>query len=64
MESTRFAPDGLHVRNYKEMLKQMVDLGFNTIRLPFSNQLFDSTSFPNGINYTENPDLMIFTKVV
>jgi aryl-phospho-beta-D-glucosidase BglC (GH1 family) len=61
MESTRFAPDGLHVRNYKEMLKQMVDLGFNTIRLPFSNQLFDSTSFPNGINYTENPDLVGLT---
>src|SRR4028118_1892544 len=56
LESTRFAPDGLHVRNYKEMMEQMVDLGFNTIRLPFSNQLFDSASSPSGINYAPNPD--------
>jgi aryl-phospho-beta-D-glucosidase BglC (GH1 family) len=61
MESTRFAPDGLHVRNYKEMMEQMADLGFNTIRLPFSNQLFDSASYPSGINYAENPDLVGLT---
>jgi endoglucanase len=61
MESTRFAPDGLHVRNYKEMMEQMADLGFNTIRLPFSNQLFESASSPSGINYAQNPDLVGLT---
>ncbi len=35
----------------------MKQLGFNTIRLPFSDQLFDSGSVPNGIDFTKNPDL-------
>jgi len=57
MESTRYAPDGLHVRNYQDMMDQMADLGFNAIRLPFSGQLFDAASRPNGIDYALNPDL-------
>ena len=57
MESDRYAPDGLNVRNYKDMMHQMVDLGFNTIRLPFSDQLFDAASRPNGIDYGKNADL-------
>ncbi|WP_210381497.1 cellulase family glycosylhydrolase [Microvirga zambiensis] len=57
MESNRYAPDGLQVRNYKEMMHQMADLGFNTIRLPFSDQLFDAGSTPNGIDFGKNPDL-------
>jgi endoglucanase len=39
------------------MLDQMAHLGFNTLRLPYSNQLFDPTSLPTSINYTLNPDL-------
>jgi endoglucanase len=39
------------------MLNQMVKCGFNTLRLPYSNQLFDPASVPSGINYTLNPDL-------
>ncbi len=57
MESDRYAPDGLNVRNYKDMMHQMEDLGFNSIRLPFSDQLFDVASRPNGIDYGKNPDL-------
>jgi endoglucanase len=57
METQTFAPQGLEVRNYQDMLYQMADLGFNTLRLPYSNQLFDSQSIPTGINYTLNPDL-------
>jgi aryl-phospho-beta-D-glucosidase BglC (GH1 family) len=57
METTTFAPDGLWARNYKDMMDQMKQLGFNVIRLPFSDQLFDSGSVPNGINYNLNPDL-------
>ena len=57
MESDRYAPHGLHARNYKDMMDQMEDLGFNTIRLPFSDQLFDSGSTPNGIDFGKNPDL-------
>ncbi|WP_246777098.1 Calx-beta domain-containing protein [Microvirga sp. VF16] len=57
LESNRYAPDGLHARNYKDMMQQMADLGFNTIRLPFSDQLFEAGSTPNGIDFGENPDL-------
>jgi len=56
-ETSTFAPHGLGVRNWQDMLNQIVQSGFNTIRLPFSNQLFDPTSKPQGINYQLNPDL-------
>ncbi|MHC5542836.1 glycoside hydrolase family 5 protein, partial [Singulisphaera rosea] len=57
METANYAPDGLWARNYQEMMDQMKQLGFNTIRLPFSDQLFDASSKPQGINYSLNPDL-------
>ncbi len=57
MESDTFAPHGLWTRGYKSMMDQMVAEGFNTIRLPFSNQVFDSGSTPNGIDFYQNPDL-------
>jgi len=57
LESGTFAPHGLGVRNWEDMLKQIARTGFNTIRLPFSNQLFDTASKPQRINYQLNPDL-------
>ena len=57
MEGTNYAPHGLWTRGYKEMMDQMKQTGFNTIRLPFSNQLFDAGSVPNGIDFSKNPDL-------
>lgn len=57
LETPSFAPGGLGVQNYKTMMNEMVQLGFNTIRLPFSLQLLDPSSMPSGINYTLNPDL-------
>ncbi len=57
METTNFTPHGLWSRGYKEMMDQMKQLGFNTIRLPFSNQAFDAASTPNSIDYNKNPDL-------
>jgi endoglucanase len=56
-ERGTFAPHGLWARNWQSMLKQMVQLGFNTIRLPYTDQLFEPTSKPQGINYRLNPDL-------
>jgi len=56
-ETSTFAPHGLWARNLQDMLKQIAHIGFNTIRLPFTNQLFDPASKPNGINYQLNPDL-------
>src|SRR5437870_1150925 len=56
-ETSTYAPHGLDVRNWRDMLRQIAQLGFNTIRLPYTNQLFDPASKPLGINYRLNPDL-------
>ncbi len=60
LETDTFAAHGLWMRNYGDMLDQIVAAGFNTVRLPFSNQLFDPTSVPKGIDYTsESPDRLL-----
>jgi endoglucanase len=56
-ETNTFVVHGLQNRGYKDMLDQIKSLGYNTIRLPYSNQLFDSGSKPSGIDYSKNPDL-------
>ncbi|UGY90949.1 glycoside hydrolase family 5 protein [Streptomyces gobiensis] len=56
-ETGTFAPHGLWERNWESMLDQMVDTGFNTMRLPYSNEIFDKASKPNGIDYKKNADL-------
>ncbi len=56
-ETPNYVVHGLDVRSYKDMLDQIKSLHYNTIRLPYSNQLFDPDSKPNGINYALNPDL-------
>jgi endoglucanase len=62
-ESGTYAPHGLWVRDYKEMLDQIKGLGYNTVRLPYSNQLFDPGSTPNGITFDngKNADLQGLT---
>jgi endoglucanase len=57
LETCAFAPHGLWSRNWRTMMLQIRSLGFNTIRLPFSNQLLAPQSRPNGIDYKLNPDL-------
>lgn len=58
METGTFAPHGIWARNWKEMMDQIVALGFNTIRLPFSNEALDPKAVPTeGIDYDFNPDL-------
>lgn len=60
-ESSNLAPHGLWTRGYQDMMNQMKDLGFNTIRLPFSNDTIHSTGAPNGIDFAKNPDLQGLT---
>ena len=57
LETEVFAPHGLWARNWKDMMDQMVELGFNAIRLPFSSELVLEQTVPSGINYALNPDL-------
>jgi endoglucanase len=56
-ETANYTPHGLWTRNYKDMLDQIKSLKYNTLRLPYSNQLFDSGSTPNSIDLNKNPDL-------
>ena len=57
LETESYAPHGLWSRGYKEMMDQIAANGYNTIRLPYSTQLFDAGSTPNGIDYAKNRDL-------
>lgn len=42
MESTRWVPGGLDYQPYTEIMDQVKRLGYNTIRLPISNQLVET----------------------
>jgi endoglucanase len=57
LETGAYAPNGLLNRDLDTILDQMTSLGFNSIRLPFSNQLLDPSSKPNSINFQLNPTL-------
>jgi endoglucanase len=53
LETKNHAPHGLWARDYKTMLAQIKDLGYNSIRLPFSIQaLRDEASAVNGVEFT------------
>ncbi len=57
METGTYAPHGLWTRNWQAMLDQIAALGFNTVRLPYSNDVLAPGRMPQGINYDINPDL-------
>ncbi len=57
METSNFAPHGLWTRSMSSMLDQIAQLGFNMIRVPYTNQMFDSASTPNGVDANQNPTL-------
>ena len=50
---------GLWSRGYKAFLDQVVSepLGFNTLRIPFSNEALRAGATTNGINFFANPEL-------
>ena len=49
-ETANHAPHGLWARDYKEMLAQIKEQGFNTIRMPFSIEALQSST-TSGIDY-------------
>ncbi|MFE2531516.1 cellulase family glycosylhydrolase [Streptomyces sp. NPDC059371] len=57
-ETSNYVVHGLWSRDYKSMIDQMKTLGYNTIRLPYSDDIFKGTQ-PNGITYANglNADL-------
>ncbi len=61
-ETGNYVLHGLWARDYKATLDHIKSLGYNTIRLPYSNQLFDAGSTPNSINfYQMNAELQGLT---
>jgi endoglucanase len=50
-ETGNYALHGLWSRDYRDVLDQIKSLGYNTIRLPYSSQLFDASSTPNSISF-------------
>jgi endoglucanase len=57
METGTYAPHGLWTRNWQAMLDQIAALGFNTVRIPLSNDALQPGRMPQNINYAVNPDL-------
>ena len=58
-ETANFTVHGLWTRDYRDMMNQMKSLGYNTIRLPFSNQMFLPGTQANSIDFSsgKNADL-------
>jgi aryl-phospho-beta-D-glucosidase BglC (GH1 family) len=57
LETPNLAPHGIWTRGWRQMMGQMKYLGFNIIRLPYSNALLRSEKEPNGIDFYKNSDL-------
>jgi endoglucanase len=60
-ETSNYTFHGLWTRNYKDMINQMAGLGYNTLRVPYSNEMLKPGSMPNSIDYNKNPDLQGLT---
>ena len=63
LETSNYCPHGLWTRSMGSMLDQIKSLGYNVIRVPYSNQAFDPGSVPNGIDFNQNPDLQGLTPI-
>lgn len=55
-ETEIHAPHGLWLRNWKDMVSQIKQAGFNSVRVPFCPATINSSSV-SGIDYSINPDL-------
>ena len=70
LETPNFAPHGSWTRGWRQMMHQMRDLGFNVIRLPYSNDLLRDAGEPNGVDFHKNSDfrgltgLQIMDKII
>ncbi|MEV6943990.1 cellulase family glycosylhydrolase [Streptomyces sp. NPDC051172] len=58
-ETANHVVHGLWSRDYKSMIDQMKSLGYNTIRLPYSDDIFKPSTVPNSIDFSsgKNADL-------
>lgn len=56
LETTNHTPHGLWSRNYKDMITQIRQLGFNAVRVPFCPATVRNAP-ASAIDYSKNPDL-------
>ncbi|MEU1478128.1 cellulase family glycosylhydrolase [Streptomyces sp. NPDC005760] len=58
-ETSNQVVHGLWSRDYKSMIDQMKSLGYNTIRIPYSDDIFKPGTVPNSIDFSsgKNADL-------
>ena len=61
METTNNTFHGLWARSYQSMIDQMVEQGYNTLRIPYSNDVLRAGATANSIDYGKNPDLQGLT---
>ncbi|MDN0194117.1 cellulase family glycosylhydrolase [Streptomyces sp. S.PNR 29] len=55
---------GLWARDYKSMIDQMKSLGYNTLRIPYSDDILKPGTMPDSINYDgKNTDLRGLTSL-
>jgi len=57
LASPALSPAGLADHNDRELLATIRRLGFNTVRLPFCDALFDASQRPRAIDTRLNPEL-------
>ncbi|MGC9664964.1 cellulase family glycosylhydrolase [Planosporangium sp. 12N6] len=58
METDNKTFHGLWSRGYKDMLDQMASLGYNTLRVPFSNDALKPGATATSVDAVSNPDLV------
>lgn len=58
MEATNFLPDGLWARPWQDLMAEIPRLGFNALRLGYSDSIFLPGSEPKGFSPALNPDLV------
>ena len=56
-ETTDFIAHGLWAQSYQAILNTIKSLGYNVIRIPFSNEMVESNPVPTNYNAALNPDL-------
>ncbi|MFH8800415.1 cellulase family glycosylhydrolase [Streptomyces sp. NPDC017936] len=64
-ETSNHVVHGLWSRDYKSMIDQMKSLGYNTLRLPFSDDILKSGTLPDSISFDggKNADLQGLTSL-
>jgi len=62
-ETTDFIAHGLWAQSYQDILNTIKGLGYNVIRIPFSNEMVESNPVPTNYNAALNPDLSGLTSL-